>query len=741
MGKKESALKPLTNACRGILVCLLAALVLAGCMPAASSSVPLPPAGGWVEQEVLQTELRYCYEEVSICPQSNGELWLILSVRDNANEDPKVYHSTDDGQSWQEASGWADPTSAPDGVQPMQYAVTPDGVPWMLGFRRTRENGSGEELLYVWKQGSWQQLWRDERYYMSSRLSAMDDGRVSVRWLQSNADFTVNFFAADGSSETWPVQGDYLLSDGERKVEWRMVQDTWYLDGKKMQPLGGRPLLVKDGALYIWKDSGVQVRSLDGTVWEELLPPQESPALQLPGVQVICLAETKEGTLLAAAEQPDGSMRLLRYRYDAELSRSGEVLQVYSLFDSYAVRYAVAEYLRAHPGAQVSYQAEFTEEPSREELQTAVQRLAQQLQSGEGPDLLLLDGMLWDLPLEQLCADGVFYDLSEAVQGKDLVPAARMGQDGPLFTVSCRVELPVLLLPQEMQPPDNLETFAQMVEAGPHPSIDSYNALFQDTGEIPVWLDNPVCAMLLYMVSRPSLLSGGEPDTDAMNTLLHTAERLVVLPQPENVWSGNDWDLWSSWLWKGGGLTCFSDPLFSRTALCSGSRVGIEDKLMKYSERMQLAPAPSLGGQTVYFPRQIAAVPASGNTGAAKELVSLLLSAQVQSRTEFGIYETAMPVERTALQACCDDMAALLGEEGKNPENATVPQALCALLESADTPVYSDTPVDELAAQAVMRVLLGQSADDSLQQLLDEMASLSDSKAERQTAETPQRIP
>lgn len=730
MGKKESTLKPLTNLCRGILVSLLAALVLAGCTPAASSSVPLPPAGGWVEQEVLQTELRYRYEAVSICPQSNGDLWLILSVRDNANEDPKVYHSTDDGQSWQEASGWADPAVAPDGVQPMQYAVTPDGVPWMLGFRRTRENGSGEELLYVWKQGSWQQLWRDERYYMSSRLSAMDDGRVSVRWLQPNGDFTVNFFAADGSSETWPAQGDYLLSDGRRKVEWMMVQDAWYLDGKKMQPLGGRPLLLKDGALYIWRDSGVQVRSLNGMVWEELLPPQESPALQLPGVQVICLAETNESTLLAAAEQPDGSMRLLRYRYDAELSRSGEVLQIYSLFDNYAVRYAVAEYLRAHPGAQVSYRTEFTEEPSREELQTAVQRLAEQLQNGEGPDLLLLDGMLWELPLQQLCADGVFCDLSEAVQGKDLVPAARMGQDGPLFTVSCRVALPVLLLPQEMQPPADLEAFARMVKSGPRVSIDSYDTLFQDTGEIPVWLDNPVCAMLLYMVSRPSLLSGGELDTDAMNALLHTAERLVVLPQPEQVWSGNDWEMWSSWLWYGSGLNCFSDPLFSRTALCSGTRAGIEHLLREYPQRMQLAPAPSLGGETVYFPRQIAAVPAGGSAGAAKELVSVLLSAQVQSQTALGPYETALPVERTALQVCCDDMAALIGEKGRNPENAAVPQALCALLESADTPVYSDTPLDELAAQAVMRVLLGQSAEDSLFQLAYEMARLSASKAE-----------
>lgn len=40
-----------------------------------------------------------------------------------------------------------------------------------------------------------------------------------------------------------------------------------------------------------------------------------------------------------------------------------------------------------------------------------------------------------------------------------------------------------------------------------------------------------------------------------------------------------------------------------------------------------------------------------------------------------------------------------------------------------------------------MRVLVGQSAEESLFQLVYEMANLSDSKAERQTPETPQLIP
>lgn len=734
MGKKESALKPLTNACRGILVCLLAALVLAGCMPAASSSVPLPPEGGWVEQEVLTLDVESTYDNASICQQSNGDLWLIVPVCGTTQSEPEIYHSTDDGQSWQRASGWADPVSLPDGVEPKQYAVTTDGVPWMLGVCQNGEGGSGTEQLYMWREESWQPI-LEESGYWSSQLSVSADGRAVLRQVKNDMTKIVYLISSDGAVETRKPSGDYLLTDGKRMVEWLALGEKWFLDGDRMEEPGGTPLLVKDSALYVWKNNGVQVRHLDGMVWEELLPPQDSPALQLPGVEVTSLAETNEGTLLVATRQPE-SIRLLRYHYDPNLSHSGEVIQVYSLYEQEDVRYAVAEYLSAHPGAQVSYQTEFTQRASREDVQAAMESLAQQLQSGEGPDLLVLDGMLWDLPLQQLCADGVFCDLSQTLQGKDLVPAARMGQEGPLYTVCCRVELPVLWLPREMQPPKDLEAFARMVESGPRSTAANYDEMYRAVengeAETPVWLEIPAHgALLLYMTSRPSLLQDGELDTNAMKRLLHKAERMVVLDHPDEVWRIFGWEeRHSNWLQGTENLVGAADSKTSRTGLSSTTRMTIRDMFVAFRKPMQPVAAPSLSGKAVYFPRQIVAAPASGNTAAAKELVSRMLEKSTQAKSEIGYYEHGMPVNRAALPDFCADIRTSLSGFAQSPEDSGELEALCALLESADTPVYSDTPVDELAARAVMRALLGQSADDSLQQLLDELDGLSGDKAE-----------
>lgn len=744
MGKKGNALKPLTNACRGILVCLLAALVLAGCMPAASSSVPLPPEGGWVEQEVLTLDVESTYDNPSICQQSNGDLWLIVPACGATQSEPEVYHSTDDGQSWQRASGWADPASLPAGVEPKQYAVTTDGVPWMLGFRQTGEANSGTEQLYMWREESWQPI-LEESGSWSSQLSASADGRAVLRQIKNDMTKMVYLVSSDGEVETRKPSGDYLLTDGERMVEWLVFGEKWFLDGDQMEEPGGTPLLVKDDALYVWKNNGVQVRHLDGMVWEELLPPQESPALQLPGVEVTSLAETNEGTLLVVTRQSD-SIRVLRYHYDPNLSRSGEVIQVYSLYEQEDVRYAVADYLSAHPGAQVSYQTEFTQQASREEVQAAMESLEQQLKSGEGPDLLVLDGMLWDLPLEQLCADGVFCDLSETLQGKDLVPAARMGQEGPLYTMCCRVELPVLWLPREMQPPEDLEAFAQMVESGPRSASadldEIYRAMERGEAEAPVWLDSPApSGMLLYMTSRPSVMQDGELDTNAMSRLLRKAERMVVLDHPYEVWRIFGWEeRHSNWLRGTDDAGDLGDGLISQTNWCSTTRMAIHGMFTSFHRPMQPVAAPSLSGKAVYFPRQIVAAPASGNTAAAKELVSWMLDRSNQAKPEID-YEHGMPVNRAALPDFCAEIRTSLSEYAGHLEDTGELEALCALLESADTPVYSDTPLDELASQAVMRVLVGQSAEESLFQLVYEMANLSDSKAERQTPETPQLIP
>ncbi|MDO4261373.1 MAG: hypothetical protein Q4C82_04795 [Eubacteriales bacterium] len=119
---------------------------------------------------------------------------------------------------------------------------------------------------------------------------------------------------------------------------------------------------------------------------------------------------------------PDGQFavlyeggRLCRYIYDETVSSvPGEQITVYSLEDSYTIRQAVSLYQKSHPDVYVKYETGMSGTDGQT-AEDAVKNLNVRLAAGEGPDILVLDG----LPMESYIGKGILADVSGIVRQMD----------------------------------------------------------------------------------------------------------------------------------------------------------------------------------------------------------------------------------------------------------------------------------------------------------------------------------
>lgn len=139
--------------------------------------------------------------------------------------------------------------------------------------------------------------------------------------------------------------------------------------------------------------------------------------------------------------------KLVRFTYDPDMpSVPSETLKVYSLEDNYGVRTAISIYQVNHPEVYVEYEIGMAQGDAvtRED---ALKKLNTQIMAGEGPDVLMMDG----LPMDSYMEKGLLLDLTELMEGlskemdlyENLYQA--MAKDGKVYVVPTEVYLPALL--------------------------------------------------------------------------------------------------------------------------------------------------------------------------------------------------------------------------------------------------------------------------------------------------------
>ncbi len=221
----------------------------------------------------------------------------------------------------------------------------------------------------------------------------------------------------------------------------------------------------KEDTLYTASVKGMFRHVTGGTVMEEVMK-QNLSALGDPSVELQSMLMLSNGTFLIAYGEIGGSA-LRSYTYDSEVSAVPKnKLAVYSLDDNINMKQAIRDYQKQNTDVYVEYVIGMSGQDgmTRED---AIRNLNTEILSGEGPDLLVLDG----LPINSYMEKGILEDLSPifANQLKDkeyfenILNAYK--KDDKLYAVPSRFSVPLLIgRAEDIDQVDNLDSYAECVK-------------------------------------------------------------------------------------------------------------------------------------------------------------------------------------------------------------------------------------------------------------------------------------
>ena len=206
-----------------------------------------------------------------------------------------------------------------------------------------------------------------------------------------------------------------------------------------------------EDSLYIASSTGLYRHVAGGSVLEELIRGSLSSMGSPTSLLTAMVSFEKDSFLICY-----NTSLIKAYHYDPEVSAVPEhLLKVYSLTDNSAVRVGINAYQTAHPDVYLQYEVGMsgTDGVTRED---AIRNLNTALLSGEGPDILILDG----LPMDSYEEKGVLVDLSGEIgamtaQGAVFENVAKAYEkNGSIYGVPAFFSFPVLV---EENPRDALD--------------------------------------------------------------------------------------------------------------------------------------------------------------------------------------------------------------------------------------------------------------------------------------------
>ncbi len=240
-----------------------------------------------------------------------------------------------------------------------------------------------------------------------------------------------------------------LLYDMEKKeyVEDGILSDFVKNNGGDRQFNGGSWYDIfyffgEEGKLYLAGEKGLYSHTAGQEEMEQLIDGNLS-RLGSPQYGIKGMVMLENDVFLAVFN----SGKAVRFTYNPDIpSMPEECLKVYSLEESYGMRTAIAACQIANPNVRVEYEIGMGEDNgvTRED---ALKKLNTRIMAGEGPDVLMMDG----LPADSYIEKGLLHDLNEFMETvfkeeelyENLVRAFAHGES--IYMVPMQAGFPVML--------------------------------------------------------------------------------------------------------------------------------------------------------------------------------------------------------------------------------------------------------------------------------------------------------
>ncbi len=291
-----------------------------------------------------------------------------------------------------------------------KYVLLPDGreIPW--------EYAGREEYLSLW--------YGKDGYFYGAVAKDSDNGAYSSVYRVGIEDGGTEFlFDTPGRIYSLFVSGDYCFMGGREELYLYSLESKEQLEGDAVLQEAVRGSLAKnngdyskgfliapgeDGeSIYLVTDEGLYRHVLYGSVMEQVIDGSLCSLGDISKSYGDMYVE-EDGTGMPIFYFLYDTGRLVRFAYDETVPTLPETtMKLYSLEENHDIQIAISAYQAAHPELYIEYEVGMSEEDgvTRED---ALKNLATALAAGEGPDILVMDG----LPYESYREKGVLMDLS-----------------------------------------------------------------------------------------------------------------------------------------------------------------------------------------------------------------------------------------------------------------------------------------------------------------------------------------
>lgn len=668
-----------------------------------------------------------------------GNLELYTAQRDSEgiNGDAFRYEYLD-GQ-WQQDQGWTGGQVMKDrDLDPMAVFYGKDGNYYLGGtdgdyiyhLLKMNQDGTAQEIL----EDAFQPA--DGRDYgiVPPKVEILENGEILVYdyWeahLYSASGKKTLTMAKDFSGTTSDCrgfcQGDEFVTVNQNNVVRYSLNDgrvTETIDYSEIDDKRESTWLFGDseGGIYAANEKGLSHIAKGGTLWEVLM----DGSLTHLSMRSIFLREflsgDQEDFYGVFVGEGGGAIHLFHYEYDPDMEAvPPTALTVYSLEDNSTVRQAISQFQSEHPEARVEMRTAV--ESGGTVTEEMIQGLNTELLSGNGADVLILDG----LPVDAYVEKGVLADLSGLVKeledSGDMLDNLLEGfrrEDGAIYQVPAKVGFPLAEgKPEAVKAYGNLDAMTSYQGEKPLMSIDNYENLLRKISRL--------CYEELF---------GGEMKVKDRAVLIHYLESVKTLGEAsgcQTFFTETEMEInnVTNHVVADGMARDVVD--FDR-GTCDGgtekltgfSRLAFPAKIREINPGSVMAPVGQL-----YLPSAVAGVnQSSKNPDMAREFIRCLLSYEVQKED---LYD-GFPVNKEALQALTqsdsrDNFSESVGYHDGYHLSASWPsievrEEAAAMLETLTVPAVVDETVMQMIAEGSMDYFDGkktveQAADDILRKL------------------------
>lgn len=360
----------------------------------------------------------------------DGSLRIVGTDGDNGNSG--VWDSTDAGKTWQSVydlpdemqnseKGWMDYAAispggqvvcafnedVSGGVHPVLYLMDKEGKADKMSFELPKE---GESLNIT-----------TALLFPSNEWIVLKDGAGTVYQINVSDGSVKYTYELDSDTSVFQVfaVGNNLIAQDETQVlcydlqtgEQKASEEALSKGGSEKGLFHAVDTLDGGESVYCLSGGGLYHYKFGGSVMEQLIDGKMN-SLGAPAFYPIALAMIDEQNLLIAANDTNASsvtgICLLKYTYSADTpTKPDKELKMYSLYDNKEIRQSISRFQKEHTDVYVNYQAALSEGNGMN-VSDALKTLATEIMAGNGPDVLLLDGM----PVETYIEKGILKDLS-----------------------------------------------------------------------------------------------------------------------------------------------------------------------------------------------------------------------------------------------------------------------------------------------------------------------------------------